>query len=170
MELSFRVFVGPKFGYQWVFKWLPWPFPTGKWPERAKVTNKNPLVTKPLKQPLPYLAAFIVCRAADTETQPQTKTVQGTLGTTDSQFNTIKLETLLDLAHPVICTHSLFGRPELVYSWGWGKPFQKVGREAPHLLEGLSRPPGPPRPPKINEFPAAQTPCIKQIPAITPPF
>ncbi len=30
---------GPRFGYQWVFKWLPWPFPAAFRPERAKVTT-----------------------------------------------------------------------------------------------------------------------------------
>ncbi len=47
-----------------------------------------------------------------------------------------------------------WGRSEIVDLWGLGgpggpkKPFQKVGGEAPHLLEWFLGPPGPPKPEK----------------------
>jgi hypothetical protein len=40
-------------------------------------------------------------------------------------------------------------------------PFQKVGREAPHVLEEVSRPPGPLRPPKSKIRGRPQKPCIQ---------
>ncbi len=39
----FGGYSGPKFCYLWVFKCLPWSFPAGKRPERAKVTTKKPI-------------------------------------------------------------------------------------------------------------------------------
>ncbi len=60
---------GPKFVYQWVFQWLPRPFPATFWPERAKVTIGKPIANQisaqkapqpPLK---PYLTVFISPRA-----------------------------------------------------------------------------------------------------------
>jgi hypothetical protein len=50
------------------------------------------------------------------------------------------------------------GRP-----WRPGESFPKLGREAPHLLEGFSRPPGLRGTPKIGDFRSAQKPRIKNI-------
>jgi hypothetical protein len=58
------------------------------------------------------------------------------------------------------------GRPETVDLWGSGrplrppKPFQKLGSEAPHLLEWFLGPPGPPRLQNIYDFQPAPKPCI----------
>ena len=55
------------------------------------------------------------------------------------------------------------GRPRAA-----GKPFKKVGGEAPHLLEGFPGRPGPPRHPKSMIFPLNLAPPVSATPMCRP--
>ncbi len=78
----FRELSGPKFGYQWVFKRLPWRFLAGKPPERAKVTTSKPIgnqnsAQKAPETPLePHLAAWMAGQREDGGRDGRTPKIQ----------------------------------------------------------------------------------------------
>jgi hypothetical protein len=54
-------------------------------------------------------------------------------------------------------------RKSSIFSGLGGKSSQKVGREAPHLLDGFSWPPGPPSTTKIRDFRSTQNHVLKAV-------